>query len=390
VPTHYHTQRALSYEPELMATDKWYATLLSGQNYPVEDFPRTTATPFDMLTGRFPCNSTAELDLMIDKVIALETPLAGQDWRRRGLFIADDEWSNGYGAEALLTLQYSPGERVFLESERDSLATQWAGATGVPLEAQLVSLKALLDPQFPYDPQAPADRPLNAVRQYTAAAATPALLAALNQGALVASYQGHANQYVLSSEYWLQDIPTIPNQRTDTQLLANTGRPWFFMGLGCHISDWAQNPTKSDQVPQERSLGEKLLLRPNAGASAVYASSGYEFIIANRIFGEYISRRWTQRPPVIDAAGPGGSRPGRSRWVLGELLWAAEADLAAVVSYRNYPYNEMLAQYMLLGDPLMTLDAGEPVVEAVLHGAGDRWSAAAWTWWRWTRRMCGR
>lgn len=373
VPTHYHTQRAgVQYEPELMATDKWYASLQSGQNYPVEDFLVPAATPFDMLTGRFPCNSTAELDLMIDKVITLETPQPGQGWRRRGLFIADDEWSNGYGAEALLSLQYSPGERVFLESERDTLAAQWAGATGVPLEAQVVSLKSLLDPQFPYDPQAPADRPLNTVRQYTAAAATPVLLAALNQGALLASYQGHANQYVLSSEYWLQDIPTIPNQRTDTQLLANTGKPWFFMGLGCHIADWAQNPTKSDQVPQERGIGEKMLLRPNAGASVVYASSGYEFIIANRIFGEYISRRWTQRPPVIDAAGPGGSRPGRSRWVLGELLWAAEADLASSVSYRNSPYKEMLAQYVLLGDPLMTMDAGEPVIEAVLHGAGDQ------------------
>jgi hypothetical protein len=309
---------------------------------------------------------------MIDKVIALESPQAGQDWRRRGLFIADDEWSNGYGAEALLSLQYAPGERDFLNSERDTLAAQWAGATGAPMVSQVVSLKDVLDPQFPYDPQAPADRPLNTVRQYTAAAATPTLLAALNQGALLASYQGHANQYVLSSEYWLQDMPSIPNQRTDTQLLANTGRPWFFIGLGCHIADWAQNPVKSDQAPQERSIGEKLLLRPNAGASAVYASSGFEFIIANRIFGEFISRRWTQRPPVIDAAGPGGSRPGRSRWVLGELLSAAESDLAAVVSYRGYPYNEMIAQYVLLGDPLLTLDGGEPVVSAVLHGEGDQ------------------
>ena len=32
----------------------------------------------------------------------------------------------------------------------------------------------------------------------------------------------------------------------------------------------------------------------------------------------------------------------------------------------------MLAQYVLLGDPLMTLDAGEPVIEAVLHGDGDQ------------------
>lgn len=372
VPTHYHTQRALQYEPELMATDKWYATLQSGQDYPVEDFPRPVASPFDMLTGRLPCNSVAELDVMIDKIIALETPQAGQDWRRRGLFIADDEWSNGYGAEALLTLRYEYGERGFLESERDSLAAHWATATGVPMDAQLVSLKAILDPQFPYDPEAPANRPLNPVRLYTAAAATPVLLGALNQGALFASYQGHANQYVLSSEYWMQDMPTIPNQRTDTQLLANNGKPWFFIGLGCHIADWAQNAVKSDQAPQERSIGEKLLLRPGAGASAVYASSGYEFIIANEIFGEYISRRWTRRPPAPASAGPGGSRPGRSRWVLGELMWAAESDVAAVTAYRGYPYNEMLTQYVILGDPLMTLDGGEPVVEAVLQGEGGQ------------------
>ncbi|MBK7671953.1 MAG: hypothetical protein IPJ24_11320 [bacterium] len=372
VPTHYHTQRALSYEPELMASDKWYATLQSGQNYPVEDFPRTQATPFDMLAGRLPCNSVAELDVMIDKIITVESPQAGQDWRKRGLFIADDEWSNGYGAEALLSLEYSPGELDFLESERDSLATQWATGTGVPLEASLVTLKSLLDPQFPYDPQSPGVRGLNTVRIYTAASATPALLAALNQGGLFASYQGHANQYVLSSEYWMQDMPTIPNQRVDTALLSNTGRPWFFIGLGCHISDWAQNPVKSEQAPQERSIGEKLLLRPMSGASAVYASSGYEFIIANRIFGEYISRRWTKRPPAVRTVGPGASAPGRSRWVLGELLWAAESDLAASVAYSGYPYNEMIAQYELLGDPLMTLDGGEPIVAATLHGEPDQ------------------
>ena len=29
VPTHYHIQKALSFNPELMATDKWFATLES-------------------------------------------------------------------------------------------------------------------------------------------------------------------------------------------------------------------------------------------------------------------------------------------------------------------------------------------------------------------------
>jgi hypothetical protein len=369
VPTHYHTQQALSYEPELMASDKWYATLEFGMNYPTEDFPGSSYVPYDMLTGRLPCNNVAELDAMIDKIIDLETPQAGQDWRRRGIFAADDEWSNGYGADAFLYLTYHFDETDFLESERDTLAAQWAGATGVPLESQLVSLKALLDPQFPYTQPAP-DRPLNTVRQYTAAAATPVLLNALNQGALLASYEGHANQYVLSSEYWIQDMPTIPNVRTDVSLLANNGRPWFFVGLGCHIADWAQNPVRNDQVPQERSLGEKFLLRPSSGASAVYASSGYEFITVNRMLGEYLSRRWTKRPPAAFTPGPGGSLPGRSRWVLGEILWATEADLLATRG-GDYLYDAMVSQYVLLGDPLMSLDGGEPVVEATLHGAGD-------------------
>ena len=40
VPTHYHTQRALSYEPELMAADKWYATSRPGCST-----PGTTTSP---------------------------------------------------------------------------------------------------------------------------------------------------------------------------------------------------------------------------------------------------------------------------------------------------------------------------------------------------------
>ena len=78
-----------------------------------------------MYVGRFPCNSVAELDVMIDKIIAVETTAAGQSWRRRSIFFADDEWSNGYGAEALSTLTYRAGEDVFLESDRDSLARFW-------------------------------------------------------------------------------------------------------------------------------------------------------------------------------------------------------------------------------------------------------------------------
>jgi hypothetical protein len=195
---------------------------------------------------------------------------------------------------------------------------------------------------------------------------TPILIGKLSEGGLVAHYQGHANMYVLSSEYWLQD-KNDGVARLDVAQLSNTDRPWVYMGLGCHIADWAQNTVLTSTTPHERSLSEKFLIKPRSAASAAYASSGYEYISENRVFGEYIFRTWMVNPPSQRTVGGGAAM--RSRWVLGELLWAAEADIYAV-NPRTF-IQEMVAQYVLLGDPLMGLDAGEPQVTATLVGNPD-------------------
>jgi len=155
--------------------------------------------------------------------------------------------------------------------------------------------------------------------------------------------------------------------RRDVAKLGNTDKPWFFMGLGCHIGDWAQNTVLASTQPHERSISEKFLIKSRSGASATYASTGYEYITENRIFGEYIFRRWLVNPPAQRSVGP--SQNVRSRWVTGELMWAAEADIYAV--NRGRFTQEMVAQYVLLGDPLMGLDAGEPQVTATLVGPVD-------------------
>ncbi len=369
VPTHYHVQQALSYTPELMATDKWYVCLEAGVSYPDEDFPDAISAPFDMMTGRLPCNSVAELDIMIDKIITVETLQAGDVWRRRGLFIADDEWSNGYGPDEAFDLTYKLSETVFGESEEDSLAHVWDQRSPTALTPDLVLLKSILDPLIPVNPENPLLRDMADTRATTAAAATPVLLQALSRGGIVAHYQGHANPYVLTSEFWMEDRRLIFGRR-DVDSIGNTGKPWFFMGMGCHIADWAQNTVRLT-VPNERSLGEKFLLRPSAGASAVYASSGYEFITANRLFGEYIFRRWIDAPPAGLSTAPSAGGEVRTRWVLGELMWAAEADFMAAIGL-SYPYDEMLAQYVVLGDPLMRLDGGDPEVTATLVGPTDQ------------------
>lgn len=364
VPTHYHSQQAAgNFEPELMATDKWYITLESGNNYPEDLFPSDVHAPWAMYSGRFPCNSVAELDVMIDKVMTVENVAAGQAWRRRGIFFADDSWSNGYGDDALFTLAYKPNEWVFAGSERDSLAPLWADGSPVTLESDLILLEDTLDPKL--DPP-PGPRDLSETRSYTAAAATPILLSHLSGGGLVAHYQGHANPYVLSSEYWMEDRNDYVG-RQDVAKLGNTDKPWVFMGLGCHITDWAQNTVLTSTRAHESSISEKFLLRSRAGASATYGSSGYEYIGENKVFGEYIFRRWMINPPAQRSVGAGAAM--RSRWVLGELMWAAEADVYAVK--KGEIVQQMISQYVLLGDPLMKLDAGEAQVTATLVGSPE-------------------
>jgi hypothetical protein len=55
-----------------------------------------------------------------------------------------------------------------------------------------------------------------------------------------------------------------------------------------------------------------------------------------------------------------------SRWVLGEILWASEADMLAI--NQGSTYRAMVSQYTLLGDPLLVLDCGPPIIDATLDG----------------------
>lgn len=361
VPTHYHVQKSFVDEPELMATDKWYVCSQYGEDYPYDDFPEIVSLPWQMMTGRLPCNSTTELNAMIDKIIVMETPEEGQDWRRRGIFFADDAWSEEYGDEGN-AYTYESGELEFESSERDSLAYYWETGTPIAMVPDTLYLASYLNP---YEDE--TAREINAYRGFAEDDAVPDLMAALNRGGLIAHYQGHANAYVLASEHWLVD--RIVYNRRDVNLLANRNRPWVFFGMGCHVSDWAQNTVITSTSLGEQSLGEKLMIRSGAGAAATYGSSGFEYITHNAVYSEYILRRWMVHPPGGPLS-PAAAPADRSRWILGEILWAADAELLARRA-AQWQYPEMVAQYQLLGDPLMVLDGGEPEVTATLVGEPD-------------------
>jgi hypothetical protein len=100
-----------------------------------------------------------------------------------------------------------------------------------------------------------------------------------------------------------------------------------------------------------------MLRRANAGAVGVYASPGYEYRDPNAALARQQARVMLLTPPL----GPSG----RSRWVLGELLASAEASFLAA-SPNNWQYRLAVAQFSLLGDALMVLDAGPPRLDVRL------------------------
>jgi len=374
VPTRLHVQFIGGYPPEYMASDKWFVTsdpVLLDKAYP--EWPDDYGAPADMYVGRFPCNTVTELNRMIDKVIVYENVQPGQQWRRRGVFFADDAWSYASGSVVADTCEWKGSELAFENSE-ETMATWWESLADIGLTTTRYFLSDYLDPYLE-----PGQRKRHTVTfrdHYRNGANEPwdSLIDVLSAGALIVHYQGHANAKLLAHEYVLWDEPY--NKR-DVSVLANAGKPWVFYGMGCHVSDWAQNTIKSNKVV-EPSIGEKLLLRNNSGSVATYGSCGYEYLTYNSLFSELQLSRYVFDPPTTTVTGD----EIRSRWMLGELCWASEADLVAIST--DVRYRRMVAQYSVLGDALMNLNCGAPVVTTRLADASRDTN-----WLLWTRPIPG-
>lgn len=361
VPTHFHTQDVgQGLPPEVLASDKWFGNPLAGDE---ESFPggNNITTMPSLYIGRIPCNSPADFARVLAKIQHVESD-DGQAWRRRGIFISDDAWSSGtLDAGSGFTIAYSPTEVAFEQSENRVLAQRWANNAGlVPLVVDTVMLRPFMEPLHPDldDIVSLAD-----AREFCAqSGATESLVNALNAGATLAHFQGHANHYVMAHENWFADRRDN-NFRLDIDLLTNVGRPWVFCGMGCHLGDFIQNVAGANGNT-EPGLGEKLLFYVDGGAVATYASSGFEYLSTNKTLSEWFLEVMAISPPALAAD---GELIG-TRWMLGELMWKAELSVLGVS--QNQIVREMVYQYLILGDPLLMLDAGAPVVDAELVGTG--------------------
>jgi uncharacterized repeat protein (TIGR01451 family) len=165
-------------------------------------------------TGRLPVRTVAEAALAVKKIVDYEQGSYAGTWNQQALVVADDN----IGAN-------------FSTSANSAAAT---------LQSSLTVNKILADGQDP-----------DAVRQQ--------ILAGLNSGSLIVNYNGHG-----STEQW-----SFANFLDDTAAtsLTNGQRLPVYLLMDC------LNGFFQDVFTQ--SLAESLILSPNGGAVAVWASSGF-------------------------------------------------------------------------------------------------------------------
>jgi hypothetical protein len=165
-------------------------------------------------TGRLPVSTPAEADLVVSKIVNYEQRTSAGDWSSQALFIADQ-----------------------------NVDTNFSNATA----AAAVNLPSALSP----------NRLLtDGLDQATARSR---IISALNNGALLVNYDGHGAE----QQWSFADL----FDNNDAQALTNGGRLPVYLLMDC-LNGFFQDV-------YEESLAEAIILAPNGGGVAVWASSGF-------------------------------------------------------------------------------------------------------------------
>lgn len=307
--------------------------------YPASAYP-------DLIVGRLPVGREIELRALLTKMYRFESPSAGDAWRRRVVLFADDAWSGAFADYSFrsneLHFEYGmdsvaaaieralPGgfdiQRLFLSRWTDGVTGKPGGGSQVLYEA------------------------IDSTRRYF----TPHLIRRLNEGCLFYSFQGHASRAHLTTESAFSNF----NQYKDVDSL-RTDRNHIFMGFGCHISDFAivrELNLAAFQGPGGDCLAEQLLFKSRSGAVGTYASTGFEYLFENKELCTTMHETIFRSPP-LDSVPPLREYTG-ARWILGEAFTAGE-----LVHLGRVPYAyEQIYRYVLLGDPMLRVDPGPPLM----------------------------
>lgn len=212
-------------------------------------------------TGRLPVRTAADADLAVSKIVNYEQRASAGSWNSQAVFIADQNADSNFSSAAS------------------------AAASNLP--AGISSTRLFTDGLDP-------------------ATARAQILSALNGGALLVNYDGHGAE----QQWSFSDI----FDTNDAQSLTNGGRLPVYLLMDC------LNGFFQDIYVQ--SLAESILLAPNGGGVAVWASSGFTQQPPQATMDQALLRQFQLHPNnsigrlILDAKSGTTDSDVRRTWIL--------------------------------------------------------------------------
>jgi hypothetical protein len=285
----------------------WYDNILPSPNMTDDFFAMmNTSSWLDLIVGRLPANTLADVERYVDKVLAYESSVDAGFWRNRMLFVADDEHGEGGRVNYFETTHSTDAEELIRNH--------------VPERYDIERLY-LFDFPSVYNPE---------IRIYEKPAASQRLIDALNEGVALVSYMGHGNNTTWADEY-------VFNAGQHFNQLRPTGRPALFIAATC---SWAEI-----DLPVGLAFPQQLINMAGGGAIGVLAASRATGGPSNENFSRDLL------PVFFDH-----DINGTGRRTLAEAIRLAKNA--------NYDWNRR--KYLYLGDP--SLLPGFPQGRGELHG----------------------
>jgi uncharacterized repeat protein (TIGR01451 family) len=229
-------------------------------------------------TGRLPVRTTADADLVVSKIVNYEQGSSAGSWNSQAVFIADQDVDTNF-----------------------SNATT-AASTSLPSS---VNGATIYTDGLTYD------------------SARSQILSALNAGSLLVNYNGHG-----AEQQW-----SFVNlfDTNDAQALTNGARLPVYLLMDC------LNGFFHDVYAE--SLSTSLLLAPNGGAVAVWASSGFTNEPPQSTMNQALLQQFASHP----------------QYSLGRLIFEAKSGTSD---------SDVRRTWILFGDPAMKLQVGSAVTPA--------------------------